>query len=111
MWWIALSAQRTVGSAPEPAEQPQLRAVETPEPTRISASDVKVITDFKEKVDAYDKLRKDLAKKAPPLKKTDDPTEIARAEKALAEQIKEARAGARPGDIFTPETRRVFNAS
>lgn len=82
----ALSAQRS--RAPEPTAQ--------------------VLADFKVKVDAYDKLRKDLAKKAPPLKKTDDPDEIALAEKALAQQIKAARSGARPGDIFTPDTQRVF---
>jgi hypothetical protein len=70
--------------------------------------DAKILADFKAKVEAYDQLRKDLAKKAPPLKKTDDPAEIALAEKALAQQIRAARASARPGDIFTPETQRVF---
>jgi hypothetical protein len=70
--------------------------------------DAKLLADFKAKVDAYDTLRKDLAKKAPPLKKTDDPAEIALAEKALAHQIRLARANAKPGDIFTPETQRLF---
>jgi hypothetical protein len=77
---------------------------------RVAAqnADAKVLAEFKAKVDAYDALRKDLAKKAPPLKKADEPHEIAIAEKALAEQIKIARANAKPGDIFTPETQRVF---
>jgi hypothetical protein len=70
--------------------------------------DAKLLAEFKAKVDAYDGLRKDLGKKAPPLKKTDDPHEIAMAEKALAQQIKVARANAKPGDIFTPETQRLF---
>jgi hypothetical protein len=90
VWWIALNAQQS--STPAPA----------------AASDAKVIAEFKDKVDAYDKLRQELARKAPPLKKTDDPAEIAVAEKALAQQIKAARAGARAGDIFTPPTQRVF---
>ncbi len=71
-------------------------------------NDTKVLATFKAKVDAYDRLRKDLAKKTPPLKKADDPHEIAAAEKALADQIRIARANARPGDIFTPETQRLF---
>jgi hypothetical protein len=70
-------------------------------------ADAKVLAEFKAKVDAYDALRKDLAKKSP-LKKTDDPHEIAMAEKALAQQIKIARANAKPGDIFTPEAQRLF---
>ena len=90
VWWIALNAQQS--STPAPA----------------TASDAKVIAEFKDKVDAYDKLRQELARKAPPLKKTDDPAEIALAEKALAQHIKAARAGARPGDILTPPTQRVF---
>jgi hypothetical protein len=71
-------------------------------------ADARVLAEFTGKVEAYDTLRKELAKKAPPLEKTDDPAEIAEAEKALAQQIKAARASAKPGDIFTPATQRVF---
>lgn len=71
-------------------------------------ADAKVLAQFKAKVDGYDALRKDLAKKAPPLKKADDPHEIAASEKALADQIRIVRANARPGDIFTAETQRLF---
>jgi hypothetical protein len=90
VWWIGLSAQRGSDS----------KAAVT--------SDAKVLADFKAKVDGYDKLRKALATKAPPLNKTDDPAAITRAEQALAQHIKAARSGARPGDIFTPATQRVF---
>jgi hypothetical protein len=71
-------------------------------------ADAKVLAEFKKKVEAYDSLRKDLAKKAPPLKKTDDPAEITLSEKALAQQIKTARVHAKAGDVFTPDTQRVF---
>ena len=84
-WWIAVSAQRSGGSAPAPTEK-------QPPQAHITASDAKVLADFKTKVEAYDALRKDLAKKTPPLKKSDDQAEIALAEKALAQQIKAARA-------------------
>jgi hypothetical protein len=77
-------------------------------PAAQQNADAQVLAEFKAKVEAYATLRKDLEKKAPPLEKTDDPAEIAQAEKALAQQIRIARAGAKPGDIFTPETQRVF---
>ena len=70
--------------------------------------DAGVVAEFTKKVEAYNELRKDLQKKAPPLKKTDDPAEIALAEKALAQQIRTARAHAKQGDIFTPATAAMF---
>jgi hypothetical protein len=70
--------------------------------------DAGVIAEFKAKIDAYNDLRRDLEKKARALKKTDDPSEIALVEKALAQQIRLARANAKPGDIFTPATRAMF---
>lgn len=70
--------------------------------------DARLLAAFKASTEAYDRLRKDLETKAPPLKKTDDPAEIARAEQALAQQIRVARAQAKPGDIFTPATQALF---
>ncbi len=70
--------------------------------------DAGVLAEFKSKVDAYNELRNNLQKKSPPLKKTDEGGDIALAEKALAEQIRAARANAKPGDIFTPATRAMF---
>ncbi len=70
--------------------------------------DAGLVAAFTEKVQAYDKLRKDLAKEAPPLKETTNPAEIANAEKALAAKIRVARAKAQRGDIFTPATEAMF---
>ena len=70
--------------------------------------DAGLIAAFTEKVNAYDKLRKDLAKDSPPLKETNNPAEIANAEKSLASKIRVARATAKPGDIFTPATEAMF---
>ena len=71
-------------------------------------SDAGLVAAFSDKVQAYDKLRKDLAKDSPPLKETTNPTEIANAEKALAAKIRVARAKAQRGDIFTPATEAMF---
>jgi hypothetical protein len=70
--------------------------------------DAGLVAEFTAKVQAYDKLRKDLAKDAPPLKETTNPAEIANAEKALAAKIRVARANAKRGDIFTPATEAMF---
>lgn len=70
--------------------------------------DAAVLADFKGRVDAYDKLRRDLESKSPPLKQTDDPAKIALAEKTMAQQIRAARVNAKRGDIFTPATAAMF---
>jgi hypothetical protein len=70
--------------------------------------DAGLLATFNAKVKEYNDLRSDLQKKAPPLKKTDDPAEIERAERALAQQVRAARANAKPGDIFTPATQAMF---
>ena len=66
------------------------------------------MADFRAQVEKYNELRRDLEKKASPLKRTDDPAEIERAEKAIAQQIRLARANATQGDIFTPATAAMF---
>jgi hypothetical protein len=65
--------------------------------------DAKVLLDFKERIDAYVDLRKKVDDGAPPLKETEDSAKINIAQNALAKRIMAARAGAKRGDIFTPE--------
>jgi hypothetical protein len=48
-------------------------------------------------------LHKRLEKDTPPLKKVDDPAKIQASQQALAAAIRGERAGAKQGDIFTPE--------
>lgn len=66
------------------------------------------LADFRARMDAYATLRASLEVGLPRLKVTDDPVEIQRAERALAERIRKARAGAVRGDIFTEDIRRGF---
>ena len=65
--------------------------------------DAKVLVDFTERVKAYVDLRKKADDGAPPLKETEDAAKIKLAQTALAKRIMTARAGAKRGDIFTPE--------
>ena len=66
-------------------------------------ADAKVLADFKERVNAYVDLRKKADDGAPSLKQTADPAEIKAAQTELAKRLMAARAGAKRGDIFTPE--------
>jgi hypothetical protein len=58
--------------------------------------------DFSARVWSYADLRSELEKGLPALKVTDDPVEIERAVRGLAQRIRVARAHAKQGDIFTP---------
>jgi hypothetical protein len=69
-----------------------------------------VLQDFKQRIDKYMELHKQLEKDAPPLKKTDDPAKIKASQDALATAILAARAGAKQGDIFTPEIAQRFKS-
>lgn len=60
-----------------------------------------IAADFSERVSNYVELRSSLEKGLPVLTVTDHPGEILMAQRALANRIRVARAGARQGDIFT----------
>lgn len=66
------------------------------------------VGDFTTKMDAYAQLRQALQKGLPELTVIDNPTEIRRVERLLAERIRRARAGASRGDIFTEDIRHAF---
>ncbi len=67
---------------------------------------------FRDRVDAYLAVHKKAAETVPALKETDDPTKLTSREQALGEAIRQARAGAKAGDIFgadlTPRIRDVI---
>ena len=73
-----------------------------PDGPKVNA-DALVLQDFKQRSDKYMELHKRLEKEAPPLKKADDPARIQASQQALATAIRSERAGAKQGDIFTPE--------
>ncbi len=70
--------------------------------------DAAVMAEFKARVEKYADLHKELARGAARPKETSDPAQIDGARAALAAKIQAARAGAKQGDIFTPEIRPVF---
>jgi hypothetical protein len=55
---------------------------------------------FRDRVDAYLGVQKKAAEGVPALKQTDDPAKLTAREQALGEAVRQARAGAKPGDVF-----------
>ena len=86
------SAQKKVVEQIVKAEQPE-----------ISPADKQVIKAFDDRVKQYLKLRESVKAKAPKLAKDSTPEQIQAAENAFIEALRAARAGARAGDLFTPD--------
>ena len=108
------SAQQSAQQPPKPdATAPATQAgagparTKMPEGTNIN-SDAKLMADFKSKVDDYLKLRKSVEGQAPAVKNTSKPQDLLTAEKALAANVRAARANAKRGDLFTPATQALF---
>lgn len=58
--------------------------------------------DFFERVRSYMKIHDAADARVPSLKETSDPKQVSSREKALADEIRKGRAGARQGDVFSP---------
>jgi hypothetical protein len=107
---------RQPAATPEPATRPNQGeksvAALTPVADQAKATgvnpDAAVLADFKSRIDAYMKLRKEAVKDAPRLKETKDPAKISAAQDAMSIEIRAARANATHGDIFTPEITAKF---
>jgi hypothetical protein len=95
------------GEGAPPARQDAARPAPAAGETAVNA-DAQLLADFHHRIDGYMELRNKLKKDAPPLKETKDPGKIKASQDALAAKIREARADARQGEIFTPEIRQMF---
>jgi hypothetical protein len=67
-----------------------------------AAPDNSGLKEFRDRVEAYEKLRKEAEKSLPKFKKKSKPEVIAAQQQALVTKIRELRSTARRGDIFTP---------
>ena len=77
-----------------------LGAQQTPPPVNAYGAAVK---EFRDRTAAYLAVHKKAAEGVPPLKETDDPSKLTSREVALGEAIRQARAGAKAGDVFGTE--------
>jgi hypothetical protein len=65
--------------------------------------DAAIVNEFEKRVDSYLKLRQDIEAQMGRLKTTPSEEKISHHEGDLRHKLREARADAREGDIFTPE--------
>jgi len=77
--------------------------------TKVHPEDAVGFKEFMARVNEYEKLRDGIEKKLPPLKSKEElPEMITAHQQALERKIREARPNAKPGDIFTHESREAF---
>lgn len=67
-----------------------------------------VVAGFKERAKEYVKLREGIEGKMPKLSDESKPAEIERHQESFANLVRSARAGAKPGDLFTPDIARYI---
>jgi hypothetical protein len=99
---LLLSCAGAAQGKPSPSTQ------QKPSSAPAVNADAATLADFKGRLTKYIELQKDLADDSPPLKETSDPAKIDAAQEVLAVKIRAARMDAKPGDIFTPQTRALF---
>ena len=76
----------------------------------ISAKDHPPIAQFEESVKQYVKLREGLETKLPKLSKDSTPEQIEAHKKSFQEIVRNARLGAKPGDVFKPDVANIIRA-
>ena len=102
------SAERSTPASQTPAEAAQ-KAGELKTSTDPAVNpNAAVMADFKARVEKYAELHKDLAKGSAKQKEDTSAEQINKQKDALTAKIQAARAGAKQGDIFSPEMRPVF---
>ncbi|HEX8492139.1 MAG TPA: hypothetical protein VF658_04805 [Pyrinomonadaceae bacterium] len=69
----------------------------------ISARDQRAVDAFEKRVKEYAKMREQIEEQMPKLSKDSTAEEIAAHKKAFEEKVRAARAGAKPGQVFTPD--------
>ena len=69
--------------------------------------DAKVMAEFAERVKAYAELHRKVESTLPKLAEEATPAAIDTHQREFAARMKKARAGARPGELFTPDMQRV----
>lgn len=110
---LAVGCDRTSADHSSPAAQTPAEAAQKAGEVKTSTDpavnpNAAVMADFKARVEKYAELHKDLAKGSAKQKEDTSAEQINAQKDALVGKIQAARAGAKQGDIFTPEMRPVF---
>ena len=81
---------------------------QTPTTATLSPADKQTADAFEKRVKEYAKLRESLEEQMPKLSKEAKPEEIETHKKQFQERVQAARAGAKHGEIFTPEAQALI---
>jgi len=104
----AVGCDRTPRQAQAAAEAAQKAGATKTSGDPAVNPDAAVMADFKARVEKYADLQKDLAKGDAKQKDEVSAEQLDKQKRALIARIQAARAGAKHGDIFTPEMHPVF---
>ena len=94
----ALAACTGLSAQVKPQEKPQV----------ATNAEAKMLADFDARVKAYEALRNKNDGGAARQTQTTEPEKLEAQRKALTANMQQARAGAKPGDIFTPDIQPFF---
>jgi hypothetical protein len=75
-----------------------------------STAELRVVSDFEGRAKAYSRLREALEEKLPKLPKEATPEQIAAHKETFQGMVRAARAGAKHGDLFSPDIAAVIRA-
>jgi hypothetical protein len=98
-----LSPTIAAQSSPKQTTPTPPAASPTADSKATEAAKSELFAEYKKRIDAYLKVHDEAKKNAPALKQTSDPAEIKQAQDALGARIRELRANAKQGDVFSPE--------
>lgn len=93
------------------AQEKVVKQITAAEEPVISPADKETIKRYEDRVKDYVNVRSSLKAKAPKLSKDSTPEQIQAAETALLTELRNSRASAKPGDIFTPDIAQYIRAT
>jgi len=93
------------------AQEKVVKQITAAEEPVVSPADKETIKRYQDRVKEYVSLRSSLKAKAPKLAKDSTPEQIQAAETALVTLLRTSRAGAKPGDIFSPDIARYIRTT
>lgn len=88
--------------SPLPANAQQTAGQESDPLDGLTVRERQLVVDFRERVKDYTKMREAIEEKMPPLAKESTPEQIQAHKTELEKRVREARAGAKRGELFTP---------
>lgn len=106
----AVAAACSRSSSPPPIDQTKaaVPGSASSSPSQPVNQDAKALAGFLDRVNQYVTVHQKLENSLPKLSKQSTPEQIDTHQRALAKLIQEARADAKPGDIFTAESQAVI---